>query len=154
MSAAVTTVPADVPIIAGEQFAFAWEASGTQTFECAAKKTKPDELEWDYVAPAAQLRDGQAQPAGTYGAGPTWTAQDGSALTGKIRERRPTEGGPPVLVFDVKPAGPAGVLATVSSIARMHMHGGTLPNAACKPSELGQKRSVPYTASYYFYSKP
>jgi hypothetical protein len=148
-----TIIPADVPVIAGEQFAFAWAATGTQSFECVAKKAKPDEFEWDYVAPAAQLRDAQARPTGTYGTGPTWTAQDGSALIGKIRERRTTESGPPVLIFDVKAKEAAGVLAAVSSVARMHMQGGAAPSAGCKQSELGQRASAPYTASYYFYTK-
>jgi hypothetical protein len=84
--ASAPPVPAAIDSGADEAPALTVGAAGVQIYECrnpAAGGTP----QWVFVAPEAQLFDGQRRPVGRHGAGPVWLADDGSRLKGSVKAR-------------------------------------------------------------------
>jgi len=154
---AQVTPPAGVPEVlqapAGEHLVLRAHAQGAQIYVCAAA---PDgKPKWTLKAPDAELRDESGAVIGHHSAGPTWTYRDGSEVAGKAVahvDSPDAQAIPWLLVAAVSHAG-RGVLEHVTSIQRLHTHGGQPPAAAqCDASKENAQASSPYSADYYFYA--
>ena len=155
--AAPSALPADVPEAlrapAGANLVLAVHASGTQIYVCTA--AADDKFQWTLKAPDAQLRDAHGAVVGHHFAGPTWKYKDGSEITGKavahVDSPDPTAAAW-LLVNVVSHAG-SGLFERVTTVQRLHTHGGAAPPAAgCDAAKAGREARIPYTADYYFYA--
>jgi hypothetical protein len=124
-------------------------ASGVQIYECQAEG-------WKLVGPNAELRDDRGQPLGKHYAGPTWEALDGSKVVGEVAKKADAPDGKGVswLLLKAKSTEGSGAFAKVTSIQRVDTSGGKAPAGGCDATALGTRQSVPYRATYYFYSGP
>jgi hypothetical protein len=142
---------------------FQLAAQGVQRYVCTRKEVPPETFEWVLKEPVAKLYDSTHQEVGSHGAGPSWTAKDGSKV---VRKRlvatadSPAPGAIPWLLLEVEPTG-SGLLGQVRYVKRIDTAGGKAPSGtsapadACDAAHLGATRDVPYTATYVFYvAKP
>ena len=84
---AMPSVPASLQAPPGSHLYLEALASGVQIYECSMR---PDSaFEWAFKAPEATLSDRAGHPLGKHYAGPTWEANDGSAVSGEIKARDP-----------------------------------------------------------------
>jgi len=152
-SSAVPDVPEPLKAASGEQLVLVAHASGSQIYQCA--RGADGQSQWTLKAPDAELRDDKGRVIGHHSAGPAWKYSDGSELTGKAAARvdSPDPASIPWLrVVAVSHAG-NGLLARVTTIQRLHTHGGQPPPAAqCDAAKPSADVKVPYTADYYFYA--
>jgi hypothetical protein len=88
----------------------------------------------------------------THFAGPTWQANDGSKVAGKLVAPAPSDGTAiPWLLLSAASTTP-GTFADTTFIQRVNTTGGLAPAAAtCNASTSGTQREVPYTADYHFW---
>ncbi|MFO1087067.1 MAG: DUF3455 domain-containing protein [Reyranellaceae bacterium] len=167
MAAPAPTLPGDIPAAlrpaTGETLAATLPAKGVQIYECRVlgPPRTPSHIgaeprfAWKFVAPEADLFDGDGEQIGVHGAGPYWQAVDGSRLIGEIKARidAPTARAIPWLLLAVTSAtGPAGRFSRVTSIQRIDTNGGTAPVEACTPEFTGVRVRMPYSATYRFFS--
>jgi hypothetical protein len=128
------------------------QASGSQIYIC--QQGKDGGFAWTLKAPEAELRDQQGNVIGQHYAGPTWKSSDGSEVTGKAAAKADSpelDSIPWLLVTATGHAGD-GVFSQVSSIQRIHTHGGKAPaTASCDASKQNTEVKSSYTADYYFY---
>src|SRR5215470_5417494 len=151
------TVPAELAIPEGNKLTFMAAAKGVQIYECAADGVGA--LSWKLHAPRADLADDSGASVGShYGGvdkglppGPYWEAKDGSRVHGAKPVSVPNPGSIPLLRLDAADTSGTGVFTKVAFIHRLETTGGALPPGPCAS---GQQTEVPYTAKYYFYSKP
>jgi hypothetical protein len=144
-------VPAAIKAGDGEKIAFLWHAIGSQVYECRADAKGA--TAWAFIAPEADLFDSRGAKVGTHGAGPHWAAADGSKTIGTVKARAPGEGAPdvPWLLLAAKPEG-SGRMAAVTSVQRIHTHGGNASPAGCtQAADAGKQLKQPYTADYVFF---
>lgn len=140
-------VPAGVSPPADETIKSSYESSGNQVYVCAQNN---GQWAWNLVGPQANLLDEKKKLAGTHFAGPTWQANDGSAVTGTKTGSAPAEGGAlPWMVFKAQSKG-EGELHDVTSVQRLKTTGG-LPPGGCDAEHAGAVAQVPFTAQYVFY---
>jgi uncharacterized protein DUF3455 len=107
---------------------------------------------WAFIAPEATLYSDPCyeNEVGIHFAGPTWQANDGSAVKGaRLEDCTPYRGAIPWLLLDATPLSSTGVFARVSFIQRVNTIGGTAPAQA--GAFVGDEARVPYTTEYYFY---
>lgn len=86
--------------------------------------------------------------------GPTWTAEDGSFVEGKVVQKvaAPAEDAIPWLLLTAIPGGTSdGKLSNVSYIQRVYTVKGNAPSKGCDPADAGRETPVFYEAEYYFY---
>jgi hypothetical protein len=124
-------------------------ASGVQIYACELDAQQ--RLGWVFRSPQATLFDPSGQVAVHHGAGPSWQAEDGSRIVGRVLAQRPsdTPASIPQLLLETHSTATGGVLSTVRYVQRVQTVGGMAPGAPCsKQGELGQS---PYLASYVFY---
>ena len=139
-------------------------AQGVQIYECRVEQGRA--AAWTFVAPEAELFDGNGRRIGTHGAGPFWQHEDGSRIVGTVRARvdasRPAD--IPWLLLATRPqlvqagqigqAGPLaavsqqGVFARVSSVQRVNTVGGQAPADGCNAATLGKRVGMAYRADY------
>jgi len=151
------TVPADLAVPEGNKLTFMAAAKGVQIYECAADAVGA--LAWKLHAPRADLVDDSGATVGShYGGvdkglppGPYWEAKDGSRVHGAKPASAPNPGSIPLLRLEAADTSGSGVFAKVAFIHRLDTTGGAAPAGAC---DAGKQTEVPYTAKYYFYSKP
>jgi hypothetical protein len=148
-------VPDTIKAPAGEQLILRAHAAGVQIYVCgldADGKTQ----KWALKAPEAELRDGHGAVIGHHSAGPSWKHKDGSEITGKAAAKAdsPDPQAIPWLLITVTGHSGEGVFARVTSVQRIHTHGGKAPEASsCDPAkEKDSEVRVPYRADYYFYA--
>jgi Protein of unknown function (DUF3455) len=137
---------------ANEQAAFTWGAVGTQNYECKASATGA--LAWAFVAPEAALFNANNSTVGFHGAGPHWTALDGSKTVGEVKARAPAQRGAdiPWLLLATKSAGGPGKMANISSVQRINTVGGIAPATGCtQAADLGKTSKQGYTADYVYF---
>ena len=141
---AVAAVPAPLAT-SGEQVLFRLRGEGVQIYVGAEKDGR---LQWVLQAPQADLLDYRTgEKVGTHGAGPTWTAADGSTLEGtKVASAdAPDADAVPWLLLATK-AENGGRFANVTHIQRVDTWGGRAP--AGPPAQVGETRQVRYEATY------
>ena len=140
-------IPENLKPPAGEKLAMKAHASGSQIYTC-------DGSQWTLTAPDANLFDDAGRRVGRHFAGPTWQSSDGSRVVGKAVANATVDAHsiPWLLVSAIDHSG-QGAMAGVSSIQRVHTHGGKAPATGCDAGHKGEETRVAYTADYYFYSK-
>ncbi|HXW74078.1 MAG TPA: DUF3455 domain-containing protein [Steroidobacteraceae bacterium] len=146
-------VPESLRAAPGEHLVLVAHASGSQIYQCA--RGADGQPQWTLKAPDAELRDDQGHVIGHHSAGPSWKYSDGSEVTGKAAARvdSPDAGSIPWLRVAVVSHSGNGLLAHVTTIQRLHTHGGQPPPAAqCDAAKPTADVKVPYSADYYFYA--
>lgn len=158
LNACKSPAPPPVPEVlrpgTNESLAMIVPAKGVQIYECRVKKEAGFGTEWVFVAPEADLFDVRGNTIGRHGAGPSWQANDGSKVVGKLTQRvdAPSGGAIPWLLLTSKSNGPSGSFSGVTSIQRLNTVGGVMPAAGCTSDRVGATERIPYTADYYFFS--
>ncbi len=129
------------------------EGLGVQIYHCMPK---PDgTFQWVFQEPQATLFDPAThQPVGKHSAGPTWTWNDGSAITGKVIQQTPAKDAAnvPWLLLEAHSNGTPGVLANVAFVRRSNTQAGAAPDYGCDAARADSTISVPYEATYTFYT--
>lgn len=150
-------VPDAIAIPAGLAPVLFVRASGSQIYTCQAGAD--GKLSWTLKAPEAELKDRKDKVIGQHSADPTsklptWKLKDGSEVTGKAAahvDSLDADSIPWLLVNVVSNAG-KGVLANVTTIQRVHTHGGKPGNDACDEAHKDAETKSHYTADYYFFA--
>ena len=151
------TVPAELAVTEGHKLTFMAAAKGVQIYECAADAGGA--LAWKLHAPRADLVDDAGTLVATHFGGvdknlppgPYWEANDGSRVHAGKPASVPNAGSIALLRLEAADTSGTGVFAKVSFVQRLDTTGGVAPAGACT---AGKTTEVPYTAKYYFYSKP
>jgi len=145
-------VPDAIQAPAGEEVVFFAHATGSQIYTCQA--SADGKFSWTLKAPEAELHDRNDKIIGEHSAGPTWKLKDGSEVRGQAAAKVDSldpESIPWLLVKVISHAG-KGALTDVTSIQRLHTHGGQPPAGGCDASHRDTESKSNYTADYYFYA--
>jgi hypothetical protein len=145
-------VPDAITVPAGLEPVLFVRASGSQIYTCQAGDD--GKYSWTLKAPEAELKDRKDKVIGQHTAGPTWKLKDGSEVTGKavaLVDSLDSESVPWLLVNVVSNSG-KGALAKVTTIQRVHTHGGKPGDGPCDESHKNEETKSKYTADYYFYA--
>lgn len=145
-------VPDAIAVPAGVEPVLFVHASGAQIYTCQAG---PDgKFAWTLKAPDAELKDRKDKVIGQHSAGPTWKLKDGSEVTGKAVAHVDSfdDTSIPWLLVNVTNNSGKGQLANVTTIQRVHTHGGKAPDSGCDESHKGEETQRKYTADYYFFA--
>jgi hypothetical protein len=153
------SAPATLSVPPGATLKVHAHGVGAQIYVCTAVPEAagaPAGDAWVLKAPDAKLYDAGGVQIGTHGAGPTWTANDGSAAVAKkvADAPAPAPDAVPWLLLQVSENRGAGTLGDVRYVQRLATAGGKAPSGGCDAGAVGAAASVPYTAEYYFYSGP
>jgi hypothetical protein len=142
-----TPVPAEIAPPAGHEAFLSGHAVGVQIYSC-------DGTAWTLVAPRANLYDRRGKLIATHFAGPTWQANDGSAVVGK---REANVNVDPTAIDWLRLSATSttpGTLGKTTYIQRINTTGGLAPAAAdCNATTAGSTVEVPYTADYVFWKQ-
>jgi Protein of unknown function (DUF3455) len=150
---AAPDVPDAIAVPSGLEPVLFVRAKGSQIYTCQAGAD--GKFSWTLKGPEAELKDRKDKVIGQHSAGPTWKLKDGSEVTGKAVARVDSldaDSIPWLLVSVESHAGKAGLLTNVTTIQRVHTHGGKPGNDACDESHKGAETKSDYTADYYFYA--
>ncbi len=144
-------VPDAIQARPGEEVVLLAHASGSQIYSCRPGTVK---FVWTLIAPEAELKDQQDNVIGSHFAGPTWKLKDGSAVKGKVSAHVDSEdpNSIPWVLVDAESHSGVGLLTKVTTIQRVHTHGGKPPAQGCDESHHDAEIRSPYTADYYFYA--
>jgi hypothetical protein len=129
-------------------------ARGAQIYACEATANDPAAFAWTFKAPDAELLNTRGEVVGTHFGGPTWQANDGSAVVAAVLERADAPNPKkaiPWLLLEAKSHTGAGAFATVTHIQRLDTFGGVAPKKGCDADHEGEVARVPYKATYAFY---
>jgi Protein of unknown function (DUF3455) len=158
LGAACATVSSPVPDAlappSGQTLAMTVAARGVQVYEC--RVVTNDQSAWAFVGPEAELFDALGKRIGHHGAGPHWTAADGSRIVGRVTARAdaPEAGAIPWLLLATDTVGTArGAFSGVTSVQRVHTAGGVAPATPCNRSNAGTAVRIPYTADYRLFTR-
>jgi Protein of unknown function (DUF3455) len=145
-------VPATVQAPSGEEIVLLAHASGSQIYTCQAGADS--KFAWTLKAPDAELKDEKGAVIGSHFAGPTWKLNDGSEVTGKAAAHVDSPDPASIAWLLVKAVGHSGtgLLANVTTIQRVHTHGGKPPADGCDVSHPNAETKSSYSADYYFYA--
>ena len=145
-------VPAAIRAPADERVVFVAHASGSQIYTC--QSAGDGKFAWTLKGPDAELRDAAGKVIGKHFAGPTWKFDDGSEVTAKAVAHvdSPDLGSVPWLLLNAVAHNGKGLLTNVSTIQRIHTHGGQPPSDGCDASRAKAETKISYTADYYFYA--
>lgn len=146
-------VPETIQVRDGSKLFLVAHAVGVQIYACNAA---PGGYRWDFVAPQAELFDGNGKLIGSHFGGPTWQAKDGSRVIGQRVDGVTVDPTAiPWLLLSAKStaAGFDGDRFTGTSfIQRIATTGGLAPaSAECNESTAGSTDEVAYTADYAFW---
>jgi Protein of unknown function (DUF3455) len=145
-------VPDAIQAPAGLEVVVYAHATGSQIYTC--QSSADGKFSWTLKAPDADLRDRKDKVIGHHFAGPTWKLTDGSEVTGKAVAHvnsLDADSVPWLLVNVVSHAG-NGLLSNVTTIQRVHTHGGQPPADGCDAAHVNAETKSSYTADYYFYA--
>lgn len=153
--ASTPVVPAAVAVPAGHKVAMTTVGVGEITYECRAKADAPGAFAWTFVAPVATLFNAdKSKEVGSYYAGPTWKAKDGSTVTGKQLAVSPADPTAiPLQLVEAAPTSGSGDMVGVTYIQRLNTVGGVPPADPCDAGKAGAKQQVKYQADYVFYKQ-
>ena len=150
-------IPDSLRVPEGNRFFLQTFARGVQIYEVQRSATNPNTLVWVNIAPLAEL---YAKPDFVdriihHFAGPSWQFIKGPFKDEKVVAKKvkgSTQDSTAIQWLLLKadetlstPGNP------VSFVQRICTHGGLAPTIA--PTQLGQLDSIPYTASYLFYTR-
>ncbi len=146
--------PPDLVPPASAALLFELDARGVQIYACEAAPNDPAAFAWTFKAPEAELLNARGGVVGTHFGGPTWQANDGSAVVAAVAARadapNPKKAIPWLLLEATSHTG-TGAFATVTHIQRLDTSGGVAPKKGCDASHAGEVARVPYKATYAFY---
>jgi len=145
-------VPDAIQVPAGEEPILFTHAEGSQIYTCQAGAD--GKFAWTLKGPDAELHDRKDKVIGQHSAGPTWKLKDSSEVTGKAVahvDSLDADSVPWLLLTAVSHAG-KGALSTVTTIQRVHTHGGKPPAYGCDESHKDTETKSSYTADYYFFA--
>jgi hypothetical protein len=124
---------------------------GVQVYMCTA--TASGGFAFTFVTPFANLLNDAGRLVGTHFIGPTWQANDGSAVVAAVDQRATVD--PTAiqwLLLDVTSQnGIDGRFDDVTSIQRLATVGGLAPTTGCDAAHVGSIAEAPYSAQYVFY---
>jgi len=152
-------VPDAIAVAAGQQVVFFVHAKGSQVYTC--QSGADGKFTWTLKGPDADLTDRKDKVVGHHSADPTsklpvWKMKDGSEVSGKAAahvDSLDPDSIPWLLVNVESHAGKSGLLTNVTTIQRVHTHGGKpSANDACDESHKDAETKSPYTADYYFFA--
>ena len=146
-------VPEKIKAPAGDQVVLEAQGVGSQIYVC--QPAADGKYGWTLKAPDAELRDQKGVVIGKHYAGPTWKHNDGSEVSGKAAARvdAPDADSIPWLLVNITGHSGEGTLSRVTSIQRIHTHGGQPPSSAeCNASHQNAETKSSYTADYYFFA--
>ncbi|HEY5451064.1 MAG TPA: DUF3455 domain-containing protein [Polyangia bacterium] len=148
-------VPSAIAVPTDVRLAVHDRASGMQIYNCAASAGAggTPTYAWTFKAPDALLVDMNFTPVALHGAGPSWTASDGSVVVAPeiARADAPRADAIPwLLLKELSTSGP-GVFSDVAFVQRINTSGGVAPTTGCDASTVNTLVRVPYAADYYFY---
>jgi hypothetical protein len=152
----VKEVPPDVPdsiqAPASEEVVLLAHATGSQIYTCQA--AADGKFSWALKAPDAELHDRNDKVIGQHSAGPSWKLKDGSEVTGKAAAHVDAldPGSIPWLLVKVVSHSGNGLLSSVTTIQRVHTHGGQPPAEGCDAAHHDAETKSSYSADYYFYA--
>jgi hypothetical protein len=108
---------------------------------------------WKLKAPDADLFGESGELAGRHYAGPTWEANDGSRVDGKMVASVASDKADaiPWLLLEAASHSGTGIMTRVQSIQRLATKGGVAPDGGCDAARDKEETAVGYEASYYFY---
>jgi hypothetical protein len=141
-----TTPPADV------RAKLTVNGVGVQIYVCTQVNNT---FQWQFQRPQATLFDPTTRKAvGTHSEGPTWTWNDGSAITGKVLKSAPApdKGAIAWLLLETRPTANSqnGALSHITMVRRSNTQAG-IPASPCGLSNDKATVNVPYQAIYTFY---
>ena len=128
------------------------QGGGAQVYACRA--TAAQTFAWKLVGPNAILVNDDGSNFGTHGAGPTWTARDGSSIVADGAHpvaRLDNPNGVPELVLRVTSAGGTGILTAARFVVRSDTAGGLPPASGCDAAHENTIVARHYSAIYTFY---
>jgi Protein of unknown function (DUF3455) len=145
-------VPDSIQSPAGEEVVLLAHATGSQIYTCQA--AADGKFSWTLKAPEAELHDRKDKVIGQHSAGPSWKLKDGSEVTGKAAAKVDAldPGSIPWLLVKAVSHTGNGLLSGVTSIQRVHTHGGQPPAEGCDAAHRDAETKSSYTADYYFYA--
>jgi hypothetical protein len=126
---------------------------GTQVYRCEANGAAPS---WQLLGPDAHLYAADGKIVARHFYGPSWQANDGSEIKGKVLVSNASPEGPsnaPWLVLRVVSEQGQGIFAQVRTVARTDTHGGNTPTQDCTVANERTTVKVPYSARYIFFSQ-
>src|SRR5262245_9761888 len=145
-------VPDRIAVEAGNKVFLVGHAVGVQIYTCTAT---PAGTSWSAAVPRANLYGDNGKLVATHFGGPTWQANDGSAVVAQRVDGVTMDAGaiPWLLLSTVRTtSGDGDRLTETTFIQRTATTGGLAPAAtACNASTVGSKVEVPYTADYHFW---
>jgi hypothetical protein len=131
---------------------FTVDGVGIQVYNCTLSNGN---YAWTFIEPAATLFDpATKQKVGTHSAGPTWTWNDLSSITGKVLQKQPAANPKdiPSLLLETRSTGDAnGALANIVMVRRSNAQAGQAPADGCDAQHVDVVLRVPYEATYTFY---
>jgi hypothetical protein len=145
-------VPDTIAVPAGEEVVLYAHATGSQIYTC--QSAADGKFAWTLKAPEAELHDRKDKVIGSHSAGPTWKLKDGSEVTGKAAAKVDSLDGEsiPWLLVNVVGHSGKGLLTSVTTIQRVHTHGGMPSGDVCDAAHVNTESNSSYTADYYFYA--
>ena len=145
-------VPDAIAVPAGLDPVLFVHASGEQIYTC--KAGEDGKFSWALKGPEAELKDRKDKVIGQHSAGPTWKLKDGSEITGRLAAKVDSldPDSVPWLLLNVESNSKKGALANVTTIQRVHTHGGMPGTDACDESHKDAETKSKYTADYYFFA--
>jgi hypothetical protein len=147
-------VPPELNPPASAALLFELGARGVQIYACEATANDPAAFVWTFKGPEAELLNARGEVVGTHFGGPTWQANDGSAVVAAVAARAdaPTpKKAIPWLLLEAKSHTGSGAFATVTHIQRLDTVGGVAPKKGCDADHEGEVARVPYKATYAFF---
>lgn len=145
-------VPDAIAVPTGLEPVLFVRGSGSQIYTC--QPGADGKYSWTLKEPQAELKDRKDKVIGQHSAGPKWTLKDGSEVTGKAAAHVDSldDGSVPWLLINVVSNSGKGALAKVTTIQRVHTHGGKPGDDPCDEAHKGAETKSTYTADYYFYA--
>lgn len=145
-------VPDAIAVPSGLEPVMFVHASGSQIYTCEAGTD--GKFAWTLKGPDAELKDRKDKVIGQHSVGPTWKLKDGSEVTGKAAAHVDSldSESVPWLLLNVTNNSGKGQLANVTTIQRVHTHGGKAQGYGCDESHKGEESKSNYTADYYFFA--
>ena len=126
---------------------------GTQVYSCGIGNGGPS---WQLLGPDAHMYNEAGKAIARHFYGPTWQANDGSEIKGKVLTANASPAGPrnaPWLVLHATSEGGSGIFTLVTTVTRTDTSGGGKPVQACTTANQGTTLKVPYSARYTFFSE-
>jgi hypothetical protein len=148
------STPDAIAVPGGHQVKARFSATGVQIYKCQASTAAPADFAWTFVAPEATLFDREVKVAGKHYAGPTWEANDGSRIVGKVAAKAAAPDGAsiPWLLLSATVAQAGDVFGGVAYVQRVNTKAGAAPATGCSSAAANTEARVPYSADYVFYA--